>query len=76
MESMASFVQTHTIIAILIALGLIIFMVRKPKLFFSLIGFGLLLAGLVYLILNLSGSGSEQKKKLIHEDEKQSDTER
>ncbi len=73
---MVSFAQTHTIIVILIVLGLIIFMVRKPKLFFSLVGFGLLLAGLVYLILTLSGSGSEQKKKLIHEDEKQSDTER
>ncbi len=51
-------------------------MVRKPKLFFSLLGLGLLLAGLAYLILTLSGSGSEYKKKLIHEDEKQSDTER
>ncbi len=57
-------------------LGLIIFMVRKPKLFFSLLGLGLLPAGLAYLILTLSGSGSEYKKKLIHEDEKQSDTER
>ena len=51
-------------------------MVRKPKLVFSLIGLGLLLAGLVYLILIISGSGSEQKKKMIHEEEKQFDTER
>ncbi len=76
MGSMVSFAQTHVIIAILIVLGLIIFMVRKPKLFFSLIGLGLLLAGLVYLILTISGSGSEQKKKMIHEEEKQLDTER
>ncbi len=73
---MVSFAQTHTIIIILIVLGLIIFMIRKPKLFFSLIGLGLLLAGLVYLILTISGSGSEQKKKMIHEEEKQFDIER
>jgi multisubunit Na+/H+ antiporter MnhC subunit len=73
---MVPLAHTHTIIAILIALGLIIFMLRKPKLFFSLIGLGLLLAGLIYLILTISGSGSEQKKKMIHEEEKQFDSER
>jgi multisubunit Na+/H+ antiporter MnhC subunit len=76
MGSMVSLAQTHAIIVILIVLGLIIFLVRKPKLFFSLIGLGLLLAGLVYLILTISGSGSDQKKKMIHEEEKQLDTER
>ncbi|MGZ3581070.1 MAG: hypothetical protein ACXU9I_06620 [Syntrophales bacterium] len=76
MDSIVSFAQNHAIIAILIVLGLIIFMVRKPKLFFSLIGLGLLLAGFFYLILIISGSGSEQKKKMIHEEEKQFDTER
>ncbi|MGB7573078.1 MAG: hypothetical protein WBN53_04395 [Thermodesulfobacteriota bacterium] len=73
---MVSFAQTHTIIVILIVLGLIIFMVRKPKLFFSLVGLGLLLAGLFYLILIISGSGSDQKRKMIHEEEKQLDTDR
>jgi len=73
---MVSLAQTHTIIVILIVLGLIIFLVRKPKLFFSLIGLGLLLTGLVYLILTISGSGSEQKEKMLHEEENQLDTER
>ena len=74
---MVSFAQNHLILVILvIVLGLTLFMVRKPKLFFSLIGLGLLLAGLVYLILSISGSGSEQKKKMIHEEEKQFDTDR
>ena len=76
MGSMASLTQTHAIIVIVIVVGLILFIVRKPKLFFSLIGLGLLLAGLVYLILSISGSGSEQKKKMIHEEEKQFDTDR
>jgi multisubunit Na+/H+ antiporter MnhC subunit len=76
MGSMVSFAQTQTIIVILIVLGLIIFMVWKPKLVFSLVGLGLLLAGLFYLILIMSGSGSEQKRKMIHEEEKQLDTDR
>jgi multisubunit Na+/H+ antiporter MnhC subunit len=76
MDSIVSFAQNHAIIVILIVLGLIVFMVRKPKLLFSLIGLGLLLAGLFYLILIISGSGSEQKKKMIHEEDKQFDTER
>lgn len=76
MGPMGSFAQTQTIIVVLIVLGLIIFMIRKPKLVLSLIGLGLLLAGLFYLILIISGSGSEQKKKMIHEEEKQLDTDR
>jgi len=73
---MVSLAHTHAIIVILIVLGLILFIVRKPKLFFSLIGLGVLLAGLVYLILTISGSGSQQKEKMIHEEEKQLDTDR
>jgi len=76
MDSIVSFAQNYAIIVILIVLGLIFFMVRKPKLFFSLLGLGLLLAGLLYLILIISGSGSEQKKKMIHEEQEQSDTKR
>ena len=74
---MVSFAQNHAILVILIIiLGLILLIVRKPKLFFSLIGLGLLLAGLAYLIMSISGPGSEQKRKLIHEEEEQSETNR
>jgi multisubunit Na+/H+ antiporter MnhC subunit len=74
---MVFFAQNHAILVILIiVLGLILLIVRKPKLFFSLIGLGLLLAGLVYLIMSISGPGSERKEKLIHEDEEQSDVDR
>jgi len=45
----------------------------EPKLFFTLLFLGLFLAGLFYIISNLTGSGSEQKKRLIHEEEKESD---
>lgn len=77
MGPMVSFAQNHVILVILlIVLGLTLFMVRKPKLFFSLIGLGLLLAVLVYLIMSISDSGSEEKKKMVHEEEGQSDLDR
>jgi hypothetical protein len=76
MESIVSFAQNHPIIAIVIALGLLIFMYRKPKVFFGMLLFGLLLAGLLYLISIISGPGKEQKEKLIHEEENQVETNR
>jgi hypothetical protein len=75
MDSIVSFAQNNPLVAIVIVLGLLFFMYRKPKLFFSLLGLGLLLAGLFYLIISISGQGSEKKKELIHKEE-QSDTNR
>ena len=71
-----SFVQNYTFIAIVLALGLLFFIYRKPKLFFGILLLGLFLVGLFYLIMNLAGSGSEQKRKMIHEEDKQVDTDR
>jgi hypothetical protein len=71
-----SFIQTHTLFAIIIALGLLYLLYRKPKLFFGILLLGAFLVGLFYLIMNLSGSGSEQKKRMIQEEEKQVDTDR
>jgi len=75
MDSIVSFAQNNPIIVIVLVLGFLLFMYWKPKLFFSLLGLGLLLAGLLYLITNIAGSGSEKKKALTHEEE-QSDTNR
>ncbi len=75
-NSIVSFAQNHAIIAIVIVLGLLYLMVRKPKLFFSIFSIGLVLAGLFYIITILAGSGSEKKSKLIEEKEEQVDTNR
>ena len=72
-DSIVSFAQNNPIIVIVLVLGLLFFVYRKPKLFFTLFGLGLLLVGLLYTIMNLSGSGSEKKKALTHGEE-QSDT--
>jgi multisubunit Na+/H+ antiporter MnhC subunit len=75
MDGIFSLAQNNPIIVIVLVLGLLFFMYRKPKLFFSLLGLGLLLAGLFYLIMSMAGSGSEKKKALTHGEE-QSDTNR
>ena len=71
-EDITSLAENHTAIVIALVLCLFFFVYRKPKLFFSLLLFGLLMVGLFYMITNLVGSGSEQKRKLIHEEAKQS----
>jgi len=75
MDGIVSFAQNHTIIVIVLALGLLFFAYRKPKLFFSLLFLGLFLAGVFYVITRTAGPGSEQKKMIL-EEEKQSDNNR
>ena len=74
MDGIISFAQNHTVIVIVLALGLLFFVYRKPKLFFFLLFLGLFLAGLFYMITSMARSGSEQKKRLIPEEEKKSDS--
>ena len=75
MDSIVSYVQNNTVIAIVIALGLLFLIYRKPRVFFGILFLGLILAVSVYLITSMAGSGSNQKKRLIHE-QKQIDTDR
>jgi hypothetical protein len=73
MDGIVSFAQNHTVIVIVLALGLLFFIYRKSKLLFTLLFLGLFLAGVFYMIISMASSGSEQKKRLMHEEEKQSD---
>ena len=73
MDGIISFAQNHPVIGIVLALGLLFLIYRKPKLFFALLFLGLLLAGVFYMIISMASRGSEQEKRLIHEEEKQSD---
>jgi len=74
MDSIISFAQDNTVIAIVVALGFLYFLYRKPKLFFVLLFLGLFLYGLFYMITSLAGPGAEQKKRIIQQEEKQSDS--
>ncbi len=68
-DGIVSFAQKNTVVAIVLALVLLFFLYRKPKMFFILLFLGLLLAGVLYMIMNMAGSGSEHKKKLIQEEQ-------
>lgn len=72
-DGIVPFAQNHTGIAIVVALGLLFFLYRKPKLFFVLLFLGLFLAGVLYMITSIGGSGSKEKERLIHEEKEQSD---
>lgn len=72
MNTIVSFAESQTVIVIGLVLLLLLFLYRKPKLFFMSLFLGLFLAGLFYVITNMAHSGSEQKKRLLDEAEKQS----
>jgi hypothetical protein len=71
MDSIMSFAQNNTIIAIVLALGLLYFLYRKPKLFLVLLFLGLFLAGIYYAVTKMAGSGAAQKRKMMQHEEKQ-----
>jgi len=68
MNDILSFAQNQPVIIIILALVLLYFLYRKPKLFFGILILGALLVGIFYLISNISGPAKEQKKKLIQEE--------
>lgn len=72
-DRIISFAQNNTVIAIVVALGLLYFLYRKPKLFLVLLLLGLFLYGLYTMVMSMGGSGAAQKKKMIQQEEKQPD---
>jgi uncharacterized membrane protein YccC len=75
-DRIVSFAQNNTVIAIILALVLLFFMYRKPKLFLGLLLLTVFLAGLYYMIMSVAGSGSGQKKRLMDQEESQSNSNR
>jgi hypothetical protein len=71
--NIVSFAQNNPVIGIILALGLLYFVYRKPKLFFIILFLGLFLYGLFYMITSVAGPGAAQKRKMIQQEEKQSD---
>jgi hypothetical protein len=76
MDSIFSYAHENPLNLIGLALCLLFFFYRKPKLFFGTLFLGLFLAGLFYLIMNLAGTGSEQTRGLFSEEGKQTDSNR
>ncbi len=76
MDGIISFIQNNTVVAIGIGVILIFLISRKPKLLLGMLFLGLFLAVVFYLITSMAGSGSKQKKRLLLDEERQSDTSR
>ena len=72
MNGIVSFAQNNKIIVIVLAVGLLFFMYRKPKHFFVLLVLGLFLAGVFHMVTRMADSGLEKKKGLIRDGEKRS----
>ena len=65
LNSIIAFLQTNLTIAIVAAAVLLYLLYRSSKLLFTILFIVLLLAGLFYLITDLSSTGLHQKKKMI-----------
>jgi len=76
MDTFFSYAEGNTLILLALAACLLLLLYRKPKMFFGVLFLGLFLAGLFYLIMSLAGTGSERKKGLIFEEEKQTNSNR
>ena len=72
MNNFVSFGENQTLLFIALALFLLWFIYRRPKVFFVFLFLGLFLAGLFYAISSTALIGSEQKKRLLNEAEKHS----
>jgi len=72
MNGMVSYAQGHPVIAIALALCFLFLMVRRPKLFLGVLLLGAFLVGVFYMITNMASSGSQQKKDMLYQEEKQS----
>jgi hypothetical protein len=73
LDGIAAFYTDNPIFAVVLALVLVVFIWRKPKLSFFLLFLALLMAGTLYFILQAASSGSSEKEKLLHKQYRQSE---
>ena len=73
MNGMVSYVQSHPFLGIALALCFLFLLFRRPKLFLGVLLLGAFLVGVFYMITNMAISGSQQKKSLLFQEEKQSE---
>ncbi len=64
-SSVISFSKDNPIIAVVVGLFLLFLLFRKPKLFLGLLFLSLILAGVLYFIMDISSTGKSEKGKMI-----------
>ncbi|MEW6002236.1 MAG: hypothetical protein AB1638_06260 [Nitrospirota bacterium] len=70
-NSILSLFRENLLITVVIAILLIFLLYRRPKLFFSILIITLIMAGVFYLISNLSSTAVSQKQKLLQKQDQQ-----
>ena len=65
MKSIPDFLLANPVVAVIVALVLIFLLYRKPKLFFLIFVILVVLAGVLYVILDVASTGVSQKERLI-----------
>ena len=73
MNSIVSSAQSHPIIAIALALCFLFLVYRRPKLYLGVLLLAVILVGVYYMITSMASSGSQKKKNLMFQEEKQSE---
>ena len=72
-DSLVSFAHGHPLTAIGLGLCFLFLTYRRPKLFLGLLLLGVFLVGVYSMITNMASSGSQQKERLIFQEEKQTE---
>ena len=65
-----SLAKDNPVIAGIVLLLLVIYIYRRPKVFFKIVLISLILGATIYLIISLATPGALQKGKAIHRDER------
>jgi len=73
MNGMVSYVQSHPVLGIALALCFLFLMFRRPKLFLGVLLLAAFLVGVFYMITNMASSGSQHKRNLLFQEEKKSE---
>jgi multisubunit Na+/H+ antiporter MnhC subunit len=64
-----TYIQGHMYIAIVLIIIFGLLLLRKPRIFFTILFIALFLTGVLYLISALSTTGASQKQKLLNQEE-------
>ena len=64
-DTVTAFCRDNPIITVVVGLFLLFLLYRKPKLFFGLLCLALILAGVLYVIMDVASIGKSQKGQLV-----------
>lgn len=67
-KNIITFFQTNILVAVVVAILILYLLIRRTKFFLTIFFIVMFLAGLLYMMSNLSTTGVSHKKALIQKD--------